>query len=260
MDIQINGAELFYEIQGTGERTLLMLHGWGCDHSVFQFAAQVFASNMQVVSLDFPGHGSSGEPPSPWSVSDYAEQVYQLLQKLHISNCDVIAHSFGGRVALMLGANHPEVINRLILTGAAGIRKPSTPDGKKKSARYQRLKKMAIWLSIIPGFQKVSEKWLEVLRQKFGSRDYLVLSPSMRQTFIKVVNEDLTPLLPKIQSPTILIWGEEDEETPLWMGQIMAEIIPDAALIPFEGCGHFAFLQQPDRFIAIAKNFLLGGR
>ena len=97
------------------------------------------------------------------------------------------------------------------------------------------------------------------LRRKYGSPDYYKLNEVMRGTFVKVVNQDLLPLLPSIAAPTLLIWGSDDTETPLWMGQQMEKQIPDAALIVFEGRSHFAFIEEWQRFLLIIKEFFLGG-
>ena len=78
----------------------------------------------------------------------------------------------------------------------------------------------------------------------------------MKKTFVKVVSEDLSPLLPRIQASTLLVWGEKDTETPLWMGQKMEKDIPDAGLVIFEGDDHFAYLHQWSRFVAIVRTFL----
>jgi pimeloyl-ACP methyl ester carboxylesterase len=90
----------------------------------------------------------------------------------------------------------------------------------------------------------------------FGSSDYRVLSPGMRQTFNLLVARDLEPELKRIQSPTLLIWGDRDTATPLWMGQAMEKAIPDAGLVVFEGAGHFAYLDQYARFRAVVEKFL----
>jgi len=81
----------------------------------------------------------------------------------------------------------------------------------------------------------------------------------MRNTFVRVLGEDLSPLLPCVKAPTLLIWGAQDAETPLWMGQAMEKGIADAGLVVFEGGSHFVFLEQPQRFALIMKHFLLEG-
>ena len=80
----------------------------------------------------------------------------------------------------------------------------------------------------------------------------------MRKTFVKVINQDLSELLPRIEASTLLVWGSADTETPLWMGQKMEKEIKDAGLVVFEGCSHFAFLEEPQRFLVILKTFFWG--
>ena len=103
-------------------------------------------------------------------------------------------------------------------------------------------------------------RWQEALIQRYGSPDYRALSPQMRKTFNQIVTQDLAEELPLIQASTILFWGENDTETPLWMGRKMEELIPDAALIVEEGAGHFAYLEKSAVFESVVKSFLLEGR
>ena len=78
----------------------------------------------------------------------------------------------------------------------------------------------------------------------------------MRQCLVKVVNEDLKPLLPRINPSTLLIWGENDDATPLSDGQIMEKEIPDAGLVTLKNAGHYAFLDQWFMFSRVIDSFL----
>ena len=102
----------------------------------------------------------------------------------------------------------------------------------------------------------MAQKGLKALQEKYGSADYNALDDEMKKTFVKVVSQDLSPLLPKIQASTLLIWGENDTETPLWMGQKMEQEIKDAGLVIFENDGHFAYLRQWQRFVTVVRAFL----
>lgn len=253
---EIKGVKLHWEQSGQGDKNILMLHGWGCSTKHFEPIAKALASDYHVTVIDFPAHGESSQPPEPWGVSDFADCVKQLIEKLGIAPCDIIAHSFGGRVALWLAANEPQLVNRLVLTGCAGLRKPQTEEQKKKSQRYQKLKKLYLGLEKVKPLQSLAESGLKALQQKYGSADYNALSDEMKKTFVKVVNEDLSPLLPRIQASTLLVWGEKDDSTPLWMGQKMEKEIPDAGLVVFEGDDHFAYLRQWPRFVTVVRAFL----
>jgi len=253
---ELRGVSLHYEQFGQGSRNILMLHGWGCSIQHFLPIAQAMESEYHITVIDFPAHGESGFPPEPWGVADFADCVRQLIIQLGIAPCDIMAHSFGGRVALWLAANAPQLVNRLVLTGCAGIRPPQSEEGRKRAARYRRMKKIYQTMSSIPPLRPAAENALAVLRQKHGSADYNALSDEMKKTFVKIINEDLSPLLPRIQASSLLVWGEKDGETPLWMGKKMEREIPDAGLVVFEGDDHFAYLHQWPRFVLVSKAFL----
>ncbi len=256
MNRTLHGCEWHYEIKdGSDREAVLFLHGWGCTGDIF---APVMNGLKQytLITLDFPGHGASQHPPVPWGVSDYAQGVLELLDSLGIKKCSVIAHSFGGRVALWIAAHHPERIRKMILCGSAGLRSKPDPAQQKKAAGYQRKKQLVQRLGRVPGLSGAAEKLMDALRNRYGSADYKALSPDMRETFVRIISEDLAPLLPDIKAPTLLIWGENDTETPLWMGRQMEKEIPDAGLVVFEGADHFAFLNQCGRFLTIAGVFL----
>ena len=250
------GVEIHYEQRGAAGPQVLLLHGWGCSCRHFDPILADMEKDYRLTAIDFPAHGESGRPPEPWGVREFAECTREVMEQLGIAPCDVIAHSFGGRVALYLAAEHPELVRRLVITGGAGIRKPQTEEQKKKSAAYQKKKNALLRLAKLPLAGALAEKALKALQRKHGSPDYNALDDEMKKTFVKVVSEDLSPLLPRIRASTLLVWGENDTETPLWMGQKMEKEIPDAGLAVFEGDGHFAYLHQWQRFVTVVRAFL----
>lgn len=257
MNMQISGVNMHYEITGSGEKRVVLLHGWGCSTKLMQPVADHLSKDMTVMLVDFPAHGESGRPPEPWGVPEFAACLLELLRKTDFLPCSVIAHSFGGRVTIELASADASLFERIILTGAAGIKPPATGKASKRTRTYKRLKACAELLRKTRIFAGLAKRWQEALVQKYGSKDYAALDPEMRQTFVKVVNYDQSEKLAKIASSTLLVWGDGDTETPLWMGQRMEREIPDSALIVLEGGTHFAYLEQIGRFNAIAHSFLV---
>ena len=257
MQTDLCGVTLHYEQYGSPEHNpVLLLHGWGCSTKHFEPIAKALENDYFLTVIDFPAHGQSSEPPAPWGVSDFADCVQALIVQLDIAPCDIIAHSFGGRVALYLAAHSPQLVKRLVLTGCAGIKKPQSEDAKRRSAQYQRLKSFYQKIERIALLQPLAQKSLKAVQRKYGSADYNALGDEMKKNFVKVVNEDLSPLLPRIQASTLLVWGENDQDTPLWMGRQMEKEIPDAGLVLFENDDHFAYLRQWPRFVAVVRAFL----
>lgn len=263
MQTTIQGCRLYYEVRrnpNPDAPCVLFLHGWGCDHSIFAFIENELAKAATTVTLDFPGHGQSADPPEPWDVGDYTAQVVALLAETGLASVHVVCHSFGGRVALKLTATHPELVRKLVITGGAGLKKPETERSRKRTAHYKRYSAFLAKMRSVPSLSGMADKLQTGLRNRYGSPDYVRLNEVMRKTFVKVISEDLEPLLSHIVSPTLLIWGENDTETPLWMGQTMEKEIPDAGLVVFEGGSHFAYLEQIGRFLVIIKQFILEGK
>ncbi len=257
MEIRARGAVFHCELTGQGSSRVVLLHGWGCDVSLMKPVADFLAQDMQVLSIDFPGHGQSSRPPEPWGVPEYAEATLEVLRQLNFLPCAVIAHSFGGRIVAQLAAEDSTLFTKIILTGAAGIKKPQTEESRKRSEEFKKLKTLCQTAKKMKIFGSLPDKMEEKLRQKYGSRDYNALDAEMRQTFVKVISLDLSDRYAKIQQPTLLIWGDQDTETPLWMGRQMEKDIPDAGLVVLEGGTHFAYLEQVQRFNKIAHVFLM---
>lgn len=260
MEALIHDCRIAYQYKqtsSTSETVVLFLHGWGCDGSVFAFFEKELSASC--LTVDFPGHGQSGEPEVPWGVPEYAEQIRALLAELNVSRVHIVAHSFGGRVAIYLASHYPELVDKIVITGGAGIRKPASETQSKRQKTYKRLKAILEMIGKCPLFSSAVAKGMEKLRQKYGSPDYVRLNENMRKTFVKVISQDLSDMLPEIRSSTLLIWGSADTETPLWMGQKMEQSIPDAGLVVFEGRSHFAFVEEPQRFLTIVKTFFEEG-
>ena len=162
-----------------------MLHGWGCSLHHFDPIIHAMEDTFHITAVDFPAHGESTRPSEPWGVADFSECIREVITQLNIVPCDIIAHSFGGRVALYLASNHPDLVHRLVLTGCAGLKAAPTAEGKRRSARYRNLKKLYTSIGKIKPLRPVMDKYLSALRTRYGSADYNALDDEMKKTFVK---------------------------------------------------------------------------
>jgi pimeloyl-ACP methyl ester carboxylesterase len=244
-----NNIELAYTIEGEGD-TVVLLHGWGCDHTIWHATTELLKQHFRVIAVDFAGFGQSNEPKEVWGVEEYTRSIEALLSSLGVVRPTLCGHSFGGRVAIVYASRNE--VARMVLTDAAGV-KP-----RRKLSYYRKIytfKLMKHALPILIGKQKASIL-IEQRRSKGGSSDYNRATPMMRAILSKVVNEDLCHLMPKIKAPTLLFWGELDTATPLADAKRMEQLIPDAGLVTVAGAGHFSFLENTPLFLRVVESFL----
>lgn len=245
--IEVNGTSCYYTLEGSG-KDLVLLHGWGQNTQMMQFIQDHFSDRFRVLNLDFPGFGQSHQPPCAWGVEEYTCFLEELLRKLNIKNPIFVGHSFGCRVAIHYAARNQ--VRKMALTGAAGLRPKAKTQNTMKVAFYKTAKKILQTINAT----RLEEK----LKKSFGSEDYKNASGVMRDTLVKVVQDDVSELLPLIDCPTFLFWGKEDDATPLWMGQELEKRIQNAGLAVLENEGHFAYFNQGVRFCRALDAFLEG--
>lgn len=244
--ITIKGVQTEYSILGNHGRDVVLLHGWGQRMIMMEPMQQHLSSHFHVINLDFPGFGLSGLPPVGWGVEDYVLFLEEFCQHLQLNNPILIGHSFGCHVAIRYALTHP--VCKMVLTGAAGIRPKQSLSAQFKVKGYKFAKK-AIALT--------GSKELEMaLKNKMGSQDYRNASGVMRDTLVKVVNDDVSDILDQITMPVLLVWGENDEAAPLWMGKEMEAKMKNAGLAIFEKDDHFAYFNQNARFCRCLDIFL----
>ncbi len=249
----VNNIKINYEQKGSGD-LIVLLHGWGSNIKLFANLIDLLSRKYTVVAMDMPGFGESQEPPSAWCVDDYVNFVIDFLKDYNTKQVMLLGHSFGGRVIIKLNSRKdlPFEVTKVILVDSAGILPPKS---NKKSFRtyYYKAGKAFLSNKLV---QKIAPDALENFRKKMGSADYAAASPLMRQVLVKVVNEDLEPLLPNIKCPTLLVWGVNDTATPLSDGEKMEKLIPDAGLVKLENAGHYSFLEQQFTFNRVMCSFM----
>ncbi len=231
---------------GAGE-PVVVLHGWAGRVESMGPVVSCLSAERRVLALDLPGFGESPAPAVAWGTSDYAEFVRRVVGEAGVERADFVGHSFGAKTSLYLAATTP-LVNRLVLVGSSGLRTP--PSFKARVKRGASRAGRAAGRLGPPG-----RALRDAVYRRIASEDYRNAGP-LRPTFVKVVNEDLASLLPKVAVPTLLVWGAKDDAVPLAHARRMEQAIPDAGLVVFEDAGHFAYLDEPDRFCRIVRHFL----
>ncbi len=246
-----HNATFFYAETGQAEKPpFWWAHGWGQSHGAFLPLAGSFEARFHHHLIDFPGFGASPPPPGDWGTEDYAEAIAAHLKSTGSPPIIWAGHSFGARVGLQLASRYPELVKAVIFIAGAGLKRKRSPWQKFKFKSriyiYKALKKLA-------GFGLIDK---DRLAARFGSRDYQNAG-AMRATFIKVVNEDLTPQAAATTCPALLIYGKNDNETPPEFGERQKKLMKNAQLHILDGQDHYAVLSSGRHQVAaIMDEFL----
>ena len=230
--------EVSYLQKGKG-KDLVFFHGYLSSKEAFLKQIDYFSNYYRVTAIDFLGFGKSAPLTTPFSVSDYAKWTKLVLDALGVKKPSVIAHSFGCRVALKMAEGEGQVFDKLILTGPAGVIMNRGFSYKAKVKTYRFVKKF---------FPKFAEK-------RFGSAEYRALSPIMKESYKKIVNEDLREVAKRVQNEILILEGRLDKTTPPREAEAYLAVMKRAKLIYLEG-GHFAFVENPTVFNLLAEEFL----
>jgi pimeloyl-ACP methyl ester carboxylesterase len=245
----IDGQLASYTQAGEGA-DLLLLHGWGCSANIFRDVQTALAADFRVFALDFPGFGQSEEPLEIWGDREYADWTLKVIDKLNLRTPIVLGHSFGGKIAQLVADK--KKLKKLVLTGSAGIILDSDLATRGKYAWMKGIKQGLQKILPAKAYHSVKEKMVDMV----GSADYRNANPKMREIMKKVIADDTRNYAAKIGIPTLLVWGENDRDTPPEAGKIFNSLIPASRLVIFSDCGHYTFIDKKTEFIELISKFL----
>ena len=254
MTAQICGLKTEYMISGNGNIPVVLLHGWGSSFDVYKGIMAALDDRCKFYAVNFPGCGGSEIMKSPWDVNDYCEFVLEFLSFVSLNPNDAvfIGHSHGGRVIMALACNGRINPLKIVLLDSAGIIAEKTKMQKRRAKNFKRIKKVLG----LPVINKFSGSLLQAARRHYGSADYNSAPPVLRNTMVSLVNTDLRDIIGNIKCPTLLIWGENDTDTPLSSAEIIKSKISDCGLCLISGTGHFSFCEKPYEANAILRAFI----
>ena len=231
---------------------LLILPGWGGTVESWQNFINLAKNDFQVICLELPCFGAQPCPKETWGVEEYARFVSQKIKDLNLIKPVLLGHSFAGQVAAYLAASQPQLISRLILSGASALR----PEQNFKRFIFGWLSKIGKVFFSLPLVKNLKAPAQKFLYKLAGSPDYGATSGLQREIFKKIIRQDLTEQLKKIKIPTLVVWGALDSYASLSNGKKIAALIPNARLEIIPGGKHGLHLQMPEKLYSIIKNFL----
>ena len=238
MYYKYNGINLYYEKHNQKKDNILILPGWGDTRKTFTNIINNI-KDYNVYIIDYPNFGNSSKLKKVYTIYDYTELILNFIKDKNITNPIIIAHSFGGRIASLLITKYKLKINKLLLIDVAGIKRINLKVLVKQYL-YKLLKLLTI---IFP--KKIRIKLKNKLFQYFSSNDYKNIDNNMRKTFKNIIKENLKKYYKKINIETLIIWGENDKDTPLKDGILLNKLINNSALIVYKKASHYSYLDYP---------------
>lgn len=242
MKLHVNDVDINYIRYGNIKKdTIVLLHGWGQNIQMMKPIGDAFQNNFDIVIFDLPGYGESEEPTYPWTVKDYVECIKKCLDELKVKNPILIGHSFGGKISLLYSSMYS--VKKLILFGS-----PFKKEITKESLKLKTLRQ----LKKVPGLNKLEN----FAKKHIGSSDYRNASVTMRKILVETVNLDITEDVKKIKCPTLIIWGDLDDQVPLERAYELENLIEDAGVVVYEGCTHYAYLERLNQTLNVINSFI----
>ena len=278
MHIDVNGARIFFDIVGPklqpeGERmverpTLIVLHGGpGFDHASLRPYFDRFADTHQVIYLDHRGNGRSDGPVETWTLAQWGDDIHAFCRALGIEKPAVLGQSFGGMVAMSYAARHPEGPSRLILSSTAGrMSLGETYAAMERSGGAEACRiAEAFWSD--PS-EALAADYIRVCMPLYNpgppldgsNRARAILRTEVMFHFIAGEQRgmDLLTGLAAVRCPTLVLAGGLDPITPVSCAKAILDALPKGVgeLVVFEGAGHGAYRDEPDRAEALLRRFL----
>lgn len=242
MTIKINDIDLNYYEYGEGKKTLVLLHGWGQNIEMMKPLADYFHKEYKIYIIDLPGHGNSSEPTFAYHVDDFVDVLRKFIEKKKIKNFTLIGHSFGGKVSLLYQSKYHDA-DKLIMLACSF---------KKEIEKLSLKTKMLKFAKKIPGLNKLEG----FAKKHIGSADYKNASGIMREVLVNAVNQDIREDVKKIETDTLLIWGDQDEAVSIESAHELDNLLPNSGLVVFPGCTHYAYLENLGGTVAVIRSFL----
>jgi len=247
-DLMIN-----YKIFGAKTNPpVLILHGWGIGSDAWIKTAEKIAHRgYWIVVPDMPGFGKTPPPPQAWSFNDYIAWIKNFVKTIQLDKFILIGHSFGGALSAKFAAVNPQMTTKLVLCDAAVIRRHRLGYRQKIAQFFAKNKQISrkLPLKLYPFLRKV-------VYRIGGAKDYAMAQGVMVQVFKNVSEYDSLEYCRQIITPTLIIWGDKDKETPLSDANEINKAIAASKLEIIKGAGHKLHRTHPQMLAEKITDFI----
>lgn len=257
--IEVNGVTFRVKIDGPESApNLLLINSLSTTLEMWDEQIPILAGHFRVIRYDQRGHGGTSSPHGPYSIDDLGGDALAILQELKIASVSLCGVSLGGMVALWLGLNRPQIVERIVAACTSANFAP-------KEFWTQRAENV-LANGVDSLYDNLLSRWftpqIEQRNAKAKSLLRTMLSSCTTEGYAAVCgalgDADLRDDLPKITAPTLFIAGAEDPATPPHIAAELFESVPTSSLTVIPGASHLANIEQPERFVEAVLQHLVG--
>ena len=262
--LQINGANLYYEEHGAAQETIVFSHGLLWSGRMFHDQIAVLKDQYRCITFDFRGQGQSQATQSGYGIESLYADAVELIEVLGCSPCHFVGLSMGGFIGLRVAIRRPELLKSLIL-----IETSSDPEPKENISRYRMLNFVARWI----GLRVVADRVMAIMfGQKFlNDPERATVKHEWQERMVAnnrigitravtgvITRDGVTDQLGQIETPTLIIVGDQDVATVPAKAERMHTGIPNSKLVVIPGAGHTSTVEEPVAVTAAMEEFLTG--
>lgn len=241
--------------------TLVLIHGFAADKDNWLRFSRDLTHDYQVIALDLPGFGDSNHPAGSYDVGTQAERLAGILDALGIERAHVLGNSMGGHIAALYAARYPQRVSSLALFDNAGV------DAPHKSELFQLLERGADNPLVVRSqedFQRllqfvfVEPPYLPESLKQYMAEQSMANAGHYDQVFQQLVERyiPLEPELPKIEAPTLLLWGKQDRVLDVSSIDVMQPLLHRSSVAIMDNVGHAPMLERPEESALLYRHFL----
>ncbi|MES2818399.1 MAG: alpha/beta hydrolase [Pseudomonadota bacterium] len=261
-EVKVGDLNIHYYAGGPRDgETLLLLHGFGANKDNWLRFARHFTGRYRVIALDLPGFGDSSKPDASYDVGTQSERIAAFAQALGVGKLHLVGNSMGGHIAALYAARHPDQVLSVALFDNAGVKSP------QPSELFQRLQrdepnplvvKTAEDFPRLMNFVFVEPPALPDSLKRHFAEQAMANSAHYERIFTHLVERyiPLEPELPKIQAPTLLLWGDQDRALHVSSIEVMQPLLKNPSVVIMKNCGHVPMIERPEETAAHYQRFL----
>ena len=258
--IQLDGRSIAYRDEGEGP-TVVLLHGFLCDSRAWDPQLHDLSDAFRVVAWDAAGAGASDDPPDPFTINDWADDLRRSLDALAVEEAHIVGLSWGGLIAQGFYGLYPSRVRSLVLSDMYAGWKGSLPPDVVERRLARCLSESELAPAELVARWVPMEFFTEAASAELTTAMSAIVSDfhplGFRLMARSLAENDTTSLLPAIHVPTLLLWGEEDHRSPIDVAERFRDAIPDAELRIIPAAGHVSNMEQQDAFTAHVRRFLV---